>query len=907
MSLKTISNNIEVSVITQQEVMASVDIRESICNYEKEIDKMSVDADKLDYAVAIASGIICGIIDIIKIGELDLKAGRNIADEKVKDIVRKISKRLGCEKDDIQSCVKFLEEKFPLAADGNTADFGGGLQHHLRDFAHHPTIVGLCFSLLTQFTEMSYGTDSTGRFIIVPVSEKSRRYIGDNIADKIFMGTVGWFFHLVSDIAGSSATAALSGGTGIPGPIIALAKEAAVMPIFRDINVEDNSLSEFLAKIYNGTLFARYDNNGKIIKDSIIKIDFRGEIGALLELGKQAIPIILNECIVRGFYFIRRILSEVKDKNVTSMSEIKKINWDTIKPYNNVTLTRLLTISTSVFCAIDLTDAVVTEQYFVSVNYVGLGRLTLALGAEYVNLLKTRNLKKIRDMYKIIEQNVYAKMDEKIYERIYADMKSEKFGLTLQQTEILYNIEYLKVLNDIEQTKGLIGGEKVAALKREWLQEWKNYMTIGFPKFMNNENVSLNWYDKGEIIAIVESNNPSDTWFRLVLLEAMLFEPYYALSTVKNDKGEEVPSKKYRELQVPIKKYSESKGDDFLDELFDGEYYQKGYIKRLRKTYKKVISELNEVMKNIIKGIAIAAGVTIVAVVTAGAFAPSIAVGLVGSNFAGLNGAALTSACLAYLGGGAVACGGLGMAGGTMAIVGGGAMLGIGAGAGVGTLVGASGIIGKKSTIIQSAMLIVSVREIFLNDEHDIEYSNTIYEQYVKNVSELEKALVDLKIKEENIDDKEEKKKLKTEIKDTEETVEAMKIAMRSMKKYNTAFATGESAKKSKYPVITLCGSTRFKKEFIEAQKRLTLEGNIVLSVGLFGHSGDEEVWEDMDEGTITKTKIMLDDMHKRKIDMSDEIYVINVGGYIGDSTKSEIEYAKKNGKRVRYLETDED
>lgn len=292
---------------------------------------------------------------------------------------------------------------------------------------------------------------------------------------------------------------------------------------------------------------------------------------------------------------------------------------------------------------------------------------------------------------------------------------------------------------------------------------------------------------------------------------------------------------------------------------------------------------------------------------TAGAFAPSIAVGLVGSNFVGLNGAALTSACLAYLGGGAVACGGLGMAGGTMAIVGGGAMLGIGAGAGVGTLVGASGIIGKKSTIIQSAKLIVSVREIFLNDEHDIEYSNTIYEQYVKNVSELEKALVDLKIKEENIDDKEEKKKLKTEIKDTEETVEAMKIAMRSMKKYNTAFATGESVKKSKYPVITLCGSTRFKKEFIEAQKRLTLEGNIVLSVGLFGHSGDEEVWEDMDEGTITKTKIMLDDMHKRKIDMSDEIYVINVGGYIGDSTKSEIEYAKKNGKRVRYLETDED
>ena len=99
-----------------------------------------------------------------------------------------------------------------------------------------------------------------------------------------------------------------------------------------------------------------------------------------------------------------------------------------------------------------------------------------------------------------------------------------------------------------------------------------------------------------------------------------------------------------------------------------------------------------------------------------------------------------------------------------------------------------------------------------------------------------------------------------------------------------------------KYPVITLCGSIRFKEQFLEVQKRLTLAGNIVISVGLFGHSGDDEVWT---EGT----KKMLDDMHKRKIDMADAIYVINVGGYIGSSTKSEIEYAQKNGKQVYYLE----
>ena len=98
------------------------------------------------------------------------------------------------------------------------------------------------------------------------------------------------------------------------------------------------------------------------------------------------------------------------------------------------------------------------------------------------------------------------------------------------------------------------------------------------------------------------------------------------------------------------------------------------------------------------------------------------------------------------------------------------------------------------------------------------------------------------------------------------------------------------------YKVITLCGSTRFKDDFLEAQKRLTLEGNIVISVGLFGHSGDEEVW-------TPGTKEMLDNMHKRKIDMADAIYVINVGGYIGESTRSEIEYATKQRKTVMYLE----
>ena len=98
------------------------------------------------------------------------------------------------------------------------------------------------------------------------------------------------------------------------------------------------------------------------------------------------------------------------------------------------------------------------------------------------------------------------------------------------------------------------------------------------------------------------------------------------------------------------------------------------------------------------------------------------------------------------------------------------------------------------------------------------------------------------------------------------------------------------------YKVITLCGSTKFKEDFERVNRELTLMGNIVISVGCFGHAGD----------TFTEEqKVMLDDIHKRKIDMADAIYVINKDGYIGSSTRSEIQYALRTGKQIMYMEDD--
>lgn len=761
-----------------------------IFNLDSQIDMLSSKADKWDYLLAVGSGIACGMMDILWTGDFSLAEGRNISAQQIDNLVKKTAKILGCESDDLKNCVKFLEDKFPIPADGSASDFGGGLQHHLRDFAHHPTIIGLIFSLLTQFTFKSYGTDLNGNFIMVDVPDKSKIFIGEDIFSKIVNGTIIWFFHLISDMAGSRSTVGLSGGTGIPGPILSIAKEMSVIPFFKNFKKDDMSISLFLSKLFNGTLLAKHDENGKIIPDSIVKLDLRGEMGFVVELEKQIIPVIANECIVRTFYMIRRLAQQIKQVDIKSIDDFKKVRVNEIFPINSPTLARMLTVATGVFTTLDVSDAVITRKYWVSVNYVGIGRFTLALGNEMVWALKRRDIKKIKDMYEKINRYTYTNTDRRIYERIGGNMEYDKFGISEEQTEILYNLEYYKILNDIETTKILVGGDKINQLKREWLEEWKTYITMGYADFINKVDAKINWYSSEELDKKIELNNPNKPWFRLVLLEAMLFEPYYALSTETDKKGNEVPSKKYSVLNNPITGYNKNSGDKYLNEVYAEKYQLPGYVKRLRKCYDKMCRELNEVLKTAITSIAITAGITIVTVITAGSLAPAIAVTLVGSNFAGLSGAALTSACLAYVGGGAIAAGGLGMSGGIATIVGGGAILGLGVGAGVGSAVGAFSLMGKKNTILQSAKLMVSVREIFLNDERDIEYSNTVYEKYVQNIADIEKGLIELQLKA-NVADNKQKKKLKAEIKSAEDTVKAMKIAMKSMNKFISSYETG--------------------------------------------------------------------------------------------------------------------
>lgn len=368
------------------------EIQDRIDELNSDIDKLTNHADGVDYIVAVASGVICGFIDVLFVSDLSFEKANEWGNDKVNDFVLKIAKKQGYEGEDLSDAVQFLEDKFPIAADKATNAFGGGYNHHLRDFSHHPTPVGLFFSLLTQFTKCVYGTNTAGFFSVYKLQQEDLVLIGRNFHEKLLFGVVHWFFHMVSDMAGSSGSISEGKtGTGLPGPLVSLLKELSALPFFKNLNEKGyKTFSVWISKLFNGTLLGEHDENGKII--SPVKFDLRTEIGLLPQLGKQAIPIIINECVVRGFYFVRRLSLELKSNSIRNLKELNQINWKNVLPFNNRTIVRMLTISLGTFVTIDLADAAIesaiksggfvagfAKNMIVKVNFVGIGRFSIAV------------------------------------------------------------------------------------------------------------------------------------------------------------------------------------------------------------------------------------------------------------------------------------------------------------------------------------------------------------------------------------------------------------------------------------------------------------------------------------------------------------------------------------------------
>jgi len=409
--------------------------------WNKDIAQLTNSADGIDYMIAVGSGILAGIIDSFWVGEFIFGRGNKWSDEKVINFVKKMARKCGYKGDDLEGAIRHLENGFGLASDKAKDELGGSIQHHLRDFAHHPTPVGLFFSLLTQFTEKAYGTDKNGFFIIVDVKDKS--LIGKDIPQKILFGTVFWFFHLVSDMAGSSSTP--GEGMEVPGPILSLLKELSALPIFNSFRNEDGvkEFSLWISKLFNGTLLAKRNEKGEIIKESakFMRIDLRAELGIAYELGRQAFPVILNECMVRSFYFIHKLALEIKEKEIKKISDLKLVDWNRVKPVKNRTIARMLTIATSVFTIVDMSDAVIrgvvtsggnkavfAKSFILRVNFVGVGRCAVAVGTDILMGMKREKIQ--NDRIAILSEQLHL-MNAKVY---YMQANTWKTAETAEET-----------------------------------------------------------------------------------------------------------------------------------------------------------------------------------------------------------------------------------------------------------------------------------------------------------------------------------------------------------------------------------------------------------------------------------------------------------------------------------------
>lgn len=386
-------------------------IDNEVAKLNSEIERLTNNADWLDYTVAVASGILCGMIDSIFVGEWNFQKAKAISNEEINRKVIEFAKKQGWTPHEgngerLDLAIKFLEKKYPLPGDGAFEQLtNSGITkktHHLDDFCHHPNIVGLVCCLLVQFRGESiyFNNESTNFSIPVEINEYDQLQ-GKNVVTKFFCGIINWFInvsktvanakgHWMSDIAGSGTSK--HGGAGLPGPIMSLLKECSALPCFKN-----SDFAEELRKLYqNGIGSGKKQIDlgvfNSLFEGASSKFDMRTENAIKHELKRQSVSVLLNEAIVRGFYTIRHFISEYKEKK-----SLDRLEWKNIIPFKNRTIIRMLTISTGTFTTIDLADAAIRsavknagqvasptfwKDFILRVNFVGIGRFAIAIGTD---------------------------------------------------------------------------------------------------------------------------------------------------------------------------------------------------------------------------------------------------------------------------------------------------------------------------------------------------------------------------------------------------------------------------------------------------------------------------------------------------------------------------------------------
>lgn len=363
------TSSIETALISTETEIQSLE--ETI----KSVESLRPNCDKLDYALAASSGVLCGIIDIFIVGKPGESPAGNVTDKWFANRTTDFAKLCGWDgKEDASSssAIRFLEKKFKIPYDQRGAGDAGSIifdlnpsNHHFKSLGHNPTLFGLFFSILDQFTNQSHFV-SGGELISLQNADGKFELRGNSVPAKLFCGFSNWLGHLISDISGSSSSKGR--GMGIPSPFWAWTND--IIAIKRKLNIPvsqiDNTINELALSIYKEGYDIRFQ-------------------------AAQVIPVFINEIIVRLVYAIRRLVQYfvITEKEEHSASAM----WKACEPFSNPTVKRMLTVAHGAFCMMDLSDATIwafitgggtfnVTEFFLRLNIVGVGRFTISLYGE---------------------------------------------------------------------------------------------------------------------------------------------------------------------------------------------------------------------------------------------------------------------------------------------------------------------------------------------------------------------------------------------------------------------------------------------------------------------------------------------------------------------------------------------
>ena len=689
----------------------------------------------LYYGIAMASGLLTGMLSNHVSAQVIDEAKKVVSDDKkdlkaIRSLIVTAAKFCGCKDKDFKKAVRYLFVNKSInvirhmPVELENAEFG--------ELSGQPTVAGLVFSILTQYSSVYYYLDKGGE---IKTRKVPKGYVvGEDDDEKIALAVMYWFFYVCAGYVtmGKKAFEELE----LPDKLTELVTKICQgmidnKKIPKSYKEAEQQFDKWLAEMKN--LSRAADPNRDIL--SIMKT----KMGSI---SKQLFPVLLNEGLVRASYTLCRLAYEIKNKDIMSLEDIFAIDLKEIVPYGNRIISNMCLIASGTFVAANISPAVskavtkiknkdivgAVEDIITVVNIAGIGRVVIAFAdnSKYFNEnvhVLFNNLKWSKFKFWGTGQTIEPNMGDSFrYEKDMEDILNLMM-LDSAQTRMLYSIENLMLGYDILHTK------KPAdrSAKKEWHAEWQS--RIG--ALVNEEPVT--YFIRDESLLYDElygfsRDTSNHRWIYVLTMELCIFKPYSPLGS-ENDKA-------YKGLKT------------------DADYLKDQYVRRqtvatqddterIRKYFKHYKGAIDGSTKNLVIGAGSAGAVAVAAGAAAFTFAPGIAVAIMGKTFVGLHGAALTNASLAALGGGSLAAGGFGMAGGTAVIAGGGALVGF---TGTGAVAAAASMLmmSKEDWIILYAKLLMFVKFILkeklgetdkvIKIKHCVSYISEVAEEQLKQM-----------------------------------------------------------------------------------------------------------------------------------------------------------------------------